>query len=96
MRSIKWWEYVTYQYSDTTKEERKKLDATFTPPEITIKMIERLNSLSGNILDPCCGSGNLLAACIIACADPNNIYGNEFESKFVDIAKNRLIKLGVP
>ena len=59
-------------------------------------MIEKLDNLNGNILDPCMGCGNLLAACIIAGADPNNIYGNEYEEEFLNIAKQRLIPLGVP
>jgi len=84
------------QYGTTTKEERKKLGAVFTPPDITIQMIEKLESLNGNILDPCCGAGNLFAACIIAGADPKKVYGNEFEPKFVSVAQNRLAKLGVP
>lgn len=84
------------QYGNTTKEERKKLGAVFTPPKVTIQMLEMLDNLDGNILDPCCGSGNLLAAAIIAGADPNNIYGNEYEEKFLILAQERLGKMGVP
>lgn len=84
------------QYGTTTKEEREKLGANFTPPDITIAMIEKLPNLNGNILDPCCGTGNLLAGCILAGADPNNIYGNEYEEQFMLLARQRLSKLGVP
>ena len=84
------------QYGATTKAERKKLGAVFTPPKVTIQMLEMLETLDGNILDPCCGSGNLLAAAIIAGADPNNIYGNEFDERFVELAQDRLEKMGVP
>lgn len=84
------------QYGTTTKEEREKLGAVFTPPEITIAMIERLPNLDGDILDSCCGSGNLLVGCILAGADPNKIYGNEFDARFVELAQQRLGKLGVP
>ena len=59
-------------------------------------MLEMLDSLDGNILDPCCGSGNLLVAAILAGADPNNIYGNEFEPEFLRLAQDRLEKYGVP
>ena len=92
-------EYNTWfekQYGNTTKEERKKLGAVFTPPKVTIQMLEMLNFLDGNILDPCCGSGNLLVAAIIAGADPNNIYGNEYEEEFLKLAQDRLEKYGVP
>lgn len=87
------------QYCGKSLEERRNLDAFFTPPELTIQMIENFscNSLEGKtILDPACGSGNLLAACIIAGADPTKVYGNEFDSTFVRLAQERLSKLGVP
>lgn len=84
------------QYGNSTQEERDKLGAFYTPPDITIAMIEKLPNLEGDILDPCCGTGNLLAGCIIAGADPNKVYGNEYEIQFVNLAKRRLSKLGVP
>lgn len=90
-------EWFNQQYGDKTLEERKKLDAFFTPPELTIMMIEQFDSLENKtILDPTCGSGNLLAACIIAGADSKLIYGNELDDELLTICKNRLIKLGVP
>lgn len=84
------------QYGGVDKKRRKELGAVFTPPSITIQMIEMFDNLDGNILDPCCGSGNLLVACILAGADPNNIYGNEYEEEFVKLCQYRLEKFGVP
>ena len=89
-------EWFENQYGNTTNEERKKLGAVFTPPKVTIQILEMLDNLDGNILDPCCGSGNLLVAAILAGADPNNIYGNEFEPEFLRLAQDRLEKYGVP
>ena len=89
-------EFVDRQYGTTTEAERKALGANFTPAEITIQMIEKLPNLDGDILDPCCGAGSLLAGCIIAGADPNKVYGNEYEEQFVNLAKQRLGKFGVP
>lgn len=90
-------EWFNQQYGDKTLEERKKLEAFFTPPELSIMMIEQFDSIENKtILDPTCGSGNLLAACIIAGADPKLIYGNELDDELLTICKNRLIKLGVP
>jgi type I restriction-modification system DNA methylase subunit len=85
------------QYGSTTKEYRKSLGAVFTPPSITIKMIERFESIKDKtILDPTCGTGNLLAACIIAGANPKLIYGNEYDEEFLRLCKERLCKMGVP
>lgn len=85
------------QYAGKTLEERRELDAFFTPPELTIKMIEKFESIENKtILDPTCGTGNLLAACIIAGVNPEMIYGNEFDPSFVKLCQERLGKLGVP
>lgn len=84
-------------YGNKTLEERKKLGAFFTPPELTIKMIEKFESIENKtILDPTCGSGNLLVACILAGANPKMIYGNELDEEFLNLAKERLIPYGVP
>lgn len=86
-------------YAGKSLKERQELDQFFTPPEISIYMIERfteddedsLQHLKGKkILDPTCGSGNLLAACIIAGAEPQNIYGNDYDKKMVELCKKRL------
>lgn len=93
-------EYETWfneQYGNKSLEERRKLGAFFTPPELTIKMIEKFETLKNKtILDPTCGTGNLLAACVIAGANPTLIYGNEYDPTFVQLCKKRLSKLGVP
>ena len=93
-------EYETWfneQYGNKSLEERRKLGAFFTPPELTIKMIEKFETLENKtILDPTCGTGNLLAACVIAGANPTLIYGNEYDPTFVQLCKKRLSKLGVP
>ena len=60
-------------------------------------MIEKFNSIENKtILDPTCGTGNLLAGCIIAGADPTLCYGNEFDPTFMQLCRDRLEKLGVP
>lgn len=85
------------QYGSKTLEERKELDAIFTPPELTIQMIEKFDSIENKtILDPTCGTGNLLVACILAGANPKMIYGNELDEEFLNLAKERLIPYGVP
>ena len=90
-------EWFNSQYGDKTLEERRGLGAFFTPPELTIKMIEKFNTIENKtILDPTCGTGNLLAGCIIAGADPTLIYGNEFDPTFMQLCRDRLEKLGVP
>ena len=85
------------QYNGKTKKERQKLGQFYTPPELTIKMIEKFENLEGNILDPTIGSGNLIAACIIAGANPKTCYGIELDKEILDnVCKKRLIPMGVP
>ena len=84
------------QYANKSLEERKELDQYFTPPAAAIKMIECFNcdSLENKIiLDPCCGSGNLLAACILAGANPENVYGNELDKTMLELCRRRLADL---
>lgn len=83
-------------YADKTLAERQDFGQFFTPPNLTVKMLEKFENLDDDILDPCCGSGNLLAAAIIAGADPKRIYGIELDAEIHKIAVERLGKLGVP
>ena len=85
------------QYVGKDKKERQKLGQFFTPPALTVKMLEKFESLEDkDILDPTVGSGGLLAAAIIAGADPKRCYGIELDPEVLEIAKRRLGKLGVP
>ena len=78
-------------YAGKSLAERKQLDQFFTPPEITIPMIEKFEAIENKtILDPCCGSGNLLVACLIAGADADKIYGNDYDKQMVLICRERL------
>ena len=83
-------------WAGKTKEERSKLGQFATPPPLTIKMLEKFDSLEGNVLDPCLGAGGLIAACILAGADPKRCYGIELDEEVLSIARIRLAKLGVP
>ena len=85
------------QYSGKDKKERQKLGQFFTPPILTIKMIEKFDTIKDkDILDPTVGAGGLLAACILAGADPKRCYGIELDPEVLEIAKKRLGNLGVP
>ena len=83
-------------YADNSLSRRKDFGQFFTPPELTVKMLEKLNNFEGTILDPCCGAGNLLAAAIKVGFDPKNVYGIEIDSDILSIAQSRLSSLGVP
>ena len=89
-------QFVKIQYAGKTKKERQELGAFFTPPQLTIRMIEKFTNLEGTILDPTCGAGGLLAAVILAGADPTKCYGIELDPTIANVAKERLGKLGVP
>ena len=88
--------FVEVQYAGKTKKERQELGAFFTPPQLTIRMIEKFTNLEGTILDPTCGAGGLLAAVILAGADPTKCYGIELDPAIANVAKERLGKLGLP
>ena len=79
-------------YAGKSLEERQELDQFFTPPEVSIKLIEELSDLSGNVLDPTSGSGNLLAAALIAGADSQRVFGNEYDATMVKLCRERLNK----
>ena len=42
-------------YANKTLAERQDIGAFFTPPELSIKMIEKFNDLNDSILDPAAG-----------------------------------------
>ena len=86
-------EFKSSLYEGLTEEKRKKLNQFYTPGKLCIQMIEKFDcdSLSNkNILDPTCGSGNLLIACLIAGADSDKLFGNEYDSIAVDLCRKRL------
>ena len=83
-------------WASKTKEERSALGQFATPPSLTIKMLEKFDAFDGNVLDPCLGAGNLIAAAIIAGADPSKCYGIELDPVIHKVAQLRLAKLGVP
>lgn len=81
-------------YEGLTEEKRKRLGQVYTPGKICIQMIEKfetVDSLTGQtILDPCCGSGNLLIACLIAGADVDKLFGNDYDEVAVELCRKRL------
>jgi hypothetical protein len=80
-------------YEGLSEKKREELGQFYTPAELCIQMIERFewDSLSGkNILDPTVGSGNLLIACLIAGADSDKLYGNEYDPIAVELCRKRL------
>ena len=83
-------------YANRTLSERKEFGQFFTPPDLSIKMLEKFENNNDTILDPCCGAGNLLAAAIFAGFKPDNIYGIELDPDILQIAIERLSLLGVP
>lgn len=90
-------EWFEHQYGGRTLEERRELGQFFTPPIITIEMIEMFDSIENkSIFDPTCGAGNLLAGCIMAGANPKLIYGNELDPTIYQVCIDRLTALGVP
>ena len=86
-------EFKSNLYENLEENKRKELGQFYTPGKLYIQMIEKFDcdSLSDkNILDPTCGSGNLLIACLIAGADSDKLFGNEYDSIAVDLCRKRL------
>ena len=86
-------EFMSDLYEGLDAKKREELGQFYTPAKICIQMIEKfnLNTLTGkNILDPTVGSGNLLIACLIAGADSDKIYGNEYDAVAVELCKKRI------
>ena len=84
------------QYAGKNKDWQQEMGAFYTPPELSIQMVEKFDNLDGTILDPTCGCGGLLAACILAGADPKKCYGIELDLDILELCRERLGKLGVP
>lgn len=87
--------YVDANGNELDKETRDQLGQFYTPGKICIQMIEKYDcdSLSGkNILDPTCGSGNLLIACLIAGADLDKLYGNEYDARVIPTCRKRILR----
>lgn len=86
-------EFMSDLYEGLDEKKRIELGQFYTPGKICIQMIEKysVDSLAGlNILDPTCGSGNLLIAALIAGADSDKLFGNEYDSTAVTLCRRRL------
>ena len=86
-------EFMSDLYEGLDKKTRDELGQFYTPAKICIKMIEMFKATEfseKNILDPCCGSGNLLIAMLAADADSDKIYGNDYDERAVKLCKNRI------
>ena len=86
-------EFKSNLYEGLSEEKRKELGQFYTPGKLCIQMIEKFDCDSlpnKNILDPTCGSGNLLIACLIAGADSDKLFGNEYDNVAVDLCRKRL------
>ena len=96
-------EFKKDQYKGLDEVTRKELGQFYTPAEVCIKMIEKFDCdtlKDKTILDPTCGSGNLLIACLLAGADSNKVFGNDYDRRAVKLCKERLKRtceiLGIP
>lgn len=86
-------EFISDLYDGLDPEKREELGQFYTPAKVCIQMIEKFSfdTLEGQtFLDPCVGSGNLLIACLIAGADSDKIYGNEYDAIAVKLCKKRI------
>jgi hypothetical protein len=86
-------EFTSDLYEGLTEEKRDALGQVYTPAKVCIQMIESFSCdifTDKTILDPACGSGNLLIACLIAGADSDKLYGNELDPVAVKLCRKRV------
>lgn len=91
-------EWAPIQYGlNRDKKSRQALGKFYTPPLLSIKMLEKFDSIKDkDVLDPTVGAGGLLVAAILAGADPKRVYGVDIDPINVLLARKRLAKYGVP
>ena len=90
-------QWTELQYAGKDKKARQKLGQFFTPPALTIKMLEKFDTVKDkDILDPACGAGGLLVACILVGADPHRVFGIELDPAILKVCRRRMLKYGVP
>lgn len=88
-----------YGLKEGERGDRDKLGQFFTPPELCISMLEMYDCAlqefaTKTILDPTCGSGNLIMAALIAGISvskdyPKNVFGNELSLKPLELCRKR-------
>jgi SAM-dependent methyltransferase len=85
--------FKDYMYANSQKENRDRLGQFFTPAALTVLMLECYTAgtfENNSIIDPAAGSGNLLAAAIIAGADVKRVFGNELDRSMVNACRERI------
>jgi type I restriction-modification system DNA methylase subunit len=104
----KQWLMTVDEYCGNDKEKRQSMGQFYTPPELTIRMLEKFDNLNGTVFDPTSGCGNLLMGAMIVkldlnkdwlgrCKRPwldivNEIHGNDIDENILKMSKNRFWK----
>ena len=88
-----------YGLKEGERGDRDKLGQFFTPPVLCTQMLEMYDCTleefaTKTILDPTCGSGNLIMAALIAGISvskdyPKNVFGNELSLKPLELCRKR-------
>lgn len=88
-----------YGLKEGERGDRDKLGQFFTPPELCVQMLEMYDCTleefaTKTILDPTCGSGNLIMAALIAGISidkkyPEKVFGNELSLKPLELCRKR-------
>lgn len=89
------------QYAGNSKEKRDELGQFYTPPELTSQMLEMFDCTieefaNKSIMDPTCGSGNLIMGALIVGSSinkkyPEKVFGNELDIGPLKLCRKRFV-----
>lgn len=88
-------DFESKQYAGKSLKERQELGQFFTPPELSIKMLDKFSKKFplDCLFDPCVGAGGLLKAAILCGAvAEENCYGLEYDKALIPTTMSRLPK----
>jgi type I restriction-modification system DNA methylase subunit len=92
-QNLDYWDLIIDKENHLTKDKRQKLGSFYTPKSIVKMMVEKFkHETCNNVLDPCCGYGNLLIGMLAYFPDlqEEQVYGVDIDPEAIRRAKEIL------